>query len=745
MNWANIRLIMAREIRDQLRDRRTLFAIAVLPLLLYPLIGMGYLQIAQFMAEQRTRIWLVGTETLPDVPPLLVDGKFEGSLHTNAEHGRLYELTITPEVSSLADVQRQAARAIRDGRYDAVICFGRDFPDALVRASPPKGADGSPAPERDFPEALQGEEAGPEIFYDQAKDSSRIAYERLNVLLTRWRNQIVDSGLRQRAIPQVAAQPFHVVQRDVSRADGRRAMAWSKIVPFVMLAWALTGAFYPAIDLCAGEKERGTLETLLCSPALRSEIVWGKLLTVTLFSMSTSLLNLTSMATTGVLIMGRLAKLAATDGRYDIGIPPLWLFGWFVLILVPIAALFSALSMAFASMARSSKEGQYYLMPLMLVSMPLLMLPLMPAVDLDLGNSLIPVTGVFLLLRSLVEGQYWVAARFAIPVMGVTCVCCWLAIRWATTQFEDESVLFHDSDRFRLRWWLVHLVRDRADLPTPTQAIMCGMLLLLIRFFSGFAFTAPTNWASFVELTLATQLVFILTPALLMAVVLTRNVRRTLSLRWPPLQAIPAAVLLAAVLHPAATAFSHFVQTLYPLSEQALAQLQPLQDALGQAPSIWHVVLLLAVLPAICEEVAFRGFMLAGLRRMGPGLAIVLTSLFFGIAHTLLQQSLTAFALGLILGFLAIRTGSLIPSILFHVTHNSLQLAVSLLVAKYGWPFHAAGKVNDMGMVEYASPVVVASAAASMLVLYWLHLTLKQSEAQATRKKSSSGAVVVAG
>ena len=55
---------------------------------------------------------------------------------------------------------------------------------------------------------------------------------------------------------------------------------WSKILPFVVLIWALTGAFYPAIDLCAGEKERGTLETLLSSPAQRSEIVWGKLLSV---------------------------------------------------------------------------------------------------------------------------------------------------------------------------------------------------------------------------------------------------------------------------------------------------------------------------------------------------------------------------------------------------------------------------------------------------------------------------------
>ncbi len=72
------------------------------------------------------------------------------------------------------------------------------------------------------------------------------------------------------------------------------------------MIWALTGAFYPAIDLCAGEKERGTLETLLSSPAQRSEIVTGKLLTVMLFSIATSVLNLVSMGLTGALVISHL-------------------------------------------------------------------------------------------------------------------------------------------------------------------------------------------------------------------------------------------------------------------------------------------------------------------------------------------------------------------------------------------------------------------------------------------------------
>ena len=91
----------------------------------------------------------------------------------------------------------------------------------------------------------------------------------------------------------------------------RDGAMWSKILPMLLLLWALTGAFYPAIDLCAGEKERGTLETLLSSPAERSEIVLGKLLTIMLFSIATAVLNLASMGITGRLVLTQHAGLRA--------------------------------------------------------------------------------------------------------------------------------------------------------------------------------------------------------------------------------------------------------------------------------------------------------------------------------------------------------------------------------------------------------------------------------------------------
>ena len=77
MNWSNVKLIFRRELRDQLRDRRTLFTVVILPLVLYPLLGMSLLQVTQFMREHPTKIWVVGAENLPDDPPLISNGEID--------------------------------------------------------------------------------------------------------------------------------------------------------------------------------------------------------------------------------------------------------------------------------------------------------------------------------------------------------------------------------------------------------------------------------------------------------------------------------------------------------------------------------------------------------------------------------------------------------------------------------------------------------------------------------------------
>ena len=708
MHWSNIKLIFVREFRDQLRDRRTLFMIAVLPLLLYPLLGMSFFQVTQFMREHAIRVLLIGAPNSPDLPPLVEDGHFATKLFTNAENARLLRLALEPLETTGAEAARetleQARRDMQSGNYEVVVYFPPNFVEQFGRFHSSLLHEPSGGADHKIPNV--------EIYPNLAKDASKAAYRRVSDVLDHWREEIGRQNLKDSQLPASAAKPFDITTLDVAEDGQHKAAVWSKILPFVLLIWALTGAFYPAIDLCAGEKERGTLETLLSSPAERIEIVWGKLLTIMLFSMATAILNLTSMAITGSFVLSQLPNL---------GPPPGLAIVWLLVALIPISALFSALCLAIAAFARSTKEGQYYLMPLVLVVMPLTILPMAPGVELNLGNSLIPITGVVLLLRVMLEGNYLEALPYIPLVVTITLCCCWMAIRWATNQFNTESVLFRESERWDVSLWLKHLKRDREATPSFAEAMLCGVLILVVRFFMSFALPVPENPHDFAVLAAVTQLVVVATPALLMTIMLTRSPAQTLLLRKPFLVAPLAALVLALTLHPAVSLLQNIVLRVYPLSEDLVKKLDGLVTTSG---NLWVMLLVLAVLPAICEELAFRGFILSGLRRMGhKWTAIVISSLFFGATHAIFQQSLIAFLVGVVIGFVAVQTGSLLPGVLFHMTHNSLGLLTKeitpALADKGHWLHWLMRADSEHGLYHW--PVVALSVLVSAAILVWFH------------------------
>jgi len=672
MRLANVKLILSREVRDQLRDRRTLFMIAVLPILLYPLLGMSFIQLQQFMREQVTTVLVVGARDLSEDPPLIVNARFAEELFNEANDAALLELHFArsepPATGEMPDPCAAARRAVRSGRYDAAICFPDNFGKAMasVRRAVEEGRVEGIAVRR------------PEIIYTTANEKSQIAFVRLSRVLDRWAQNVGRKNLIAGGFPVSAAKPFDVETADVADQTAYRGAAlWSKILPIILLIWALTGAFYPAVDLCAGEKERGTMETLLSSPAGRSEIVLGKLLTIMLFSMTTAVLNLAAIGLTGWLVFGQMVEFSAP--------PPLAAL-WLLVALVPISALFSALCLALAAFARSTKEGQYYLMPLLLVTMPLAVLPMSPAVELNLGNSLIPITGVVLLLRSVLEGNYWQALQFLPVVLAVTLAACLLAIRWAVDQFNCESVLFREGERLDPWLRLRRLMRDRQPTPTVAAAVFCGVLILVVRFFMSFALGMPADFNGFLKIALVTQLAVIAAPALLMTVILSSSIRQTLLLRLPSWRMLAAAALLAVVLHPVVNYLQVLVTRLYPVSEEVK---QIMERFFREPPSFWLLVLAIAVVPAVCEELAFRGFILSGFRHLGhKWRAIIYSALLFGLTHAILQQSLIACLVGVVIGYVAVQTGSIIPCMVFHVLHNSLALATTQITPELldRWP-----------------------------------------------------------
>jgi sodium transport system permease protein len=258
-------------------------------------------------------------------------------------------------------------------------------------------------------------------------------------------------------------------------------------------------------------------------------------------------------------------------------------------------------------------------------------------------------------------------------------------------------------------------------------------LIDVVQFFARLAISGaapPSPDFSFLVLLICiSQVVCIALPALLMTIMFTRSRLKTLLLdRTPKLAACIAAVLLAVTIHPLAQQMINWIQKLYPIQDAVQAQSQAIEQMLATSPYVWLPFVLMAVLPAICEELAFRGFILSGLRHLGhKWWAIALSAVFFGMAHTVVQQSLSAAALGLVIGYVAVQTTSLVPAILFHASYNSLMLAIGLSPQFIGylrerWPNMMSLLVEgDAEGVTYRMPVVIASAVLSLILLRWLH------------------------
>ncbi|MEQ1825612.1 MAG: ABC transporter permease subunit/CPBP intramembrane protease [Pirellula sp.] len=714
MNWSHVKLIFHRELRDQFRDRRTMFTICILPLLLYPLMGMVMLQVAQFHREQHVSIGVFGYDSWPIESPLFTETNNDGQI-------RWKKLTIDGDVSAtLSELElvdsrndsnprtvsnenyvidsRSAEKLLKQVESDVVVWIPPSF-HTSVNAAPLV------------------------ILSNQRWERSQLAVRLLGERLDEWHRGWVRTRLSEINIGASLVDPPRIKQIDLSLPEMKRALVWSKLLPFVMLVWALTGAFYPAIDLCAGEKERGTLETLLCSPARRKEIVWGKLLTVMCFSVGTALLNLISMHVTTSIVITRFAGLGANDMITALGPLPLHSMGWLVLLVIPIAAMFSALALAVASLARSTKEGQYYLMPLLLVGLPLVMLPMLPGVTLSPGTSVVPVTGAVLMSRALMDGEYGHALLHLPTVVTVTVLCCLLAVRWAIRQFESESVMFRDSERSTMTQWFVNVWRYREDTPNANESILCGLLILVCLFFGRLALgNVPLSWNSIVQSTIVIQVGMILGPALIMAVMLTRSVRKAMRLHRPrPLEML-ATAMLAVSLHPTYAAFAAAVGNEYKLGEQTTALLMQFDSIISSTP-LWAVLLVLAVFPAVCEELVFRGFLFAGLSRNGGHIrAILATAVLFGMSHGVLQQTITASVMGVLIGWLAYRTGSVACTIVFHTVHNSISMILASHSSRgsnvSSWLVWAIEQQD--GRLEYSAIWCTLSVGVAITLLAWI-------------------------
>jgi sodium transport system permease protein len=699
MRWSNVWTIFRREVRDQARDRRTLFMVFVLPILLYPLLGMGILQVAFSKPDPPREVIVLGAEFLPESPGLLTATKdgFLPEFFENPADAEKLKLKIEAAGS---EWERSTVRqyGIREKLIKAVVMIPADVKAQLAK-------DGS---------------AKIPIDYLSTNDASKLAFFQIQDVIGRWNDKILKGRLAKDNKPASYVEPVRTSGSDVATRAEAGGNVWARLFPFLLVIMALTGAFYPAVDLCAGEKERGTMETLLICPASRTEIVIGKFLTIVLASMLTALLNLVSMGLTGFQLAKTASSIAGSTSAGILAPPTLTAGFWMVVILVPLAIFLGAICLSVAVMAKSMKEGQYYMTPLYMIALPLILLTFLPGIELTPFYSLVPITGVALLLKSLLMGEYAVARQYFLWVLVPMVIYGGVALRWAVEQFNRESVLFRESERFDVSSWLKYLFKTRQDTPSATQALLCFTLMLVLAWFAMQAI--GTSIDPLVGMGIG-HLIFIFAPPVVMSFLLTRSPVTTLRLVKPDARYLWIAIGLAFALNPLVREFGHFVDQIFPPPKLVLEQVSKMIAIIPKNPLLG--LLVFALIPAITEEIAFRGFILSGLERnYKTWTAILFSAFLFGYLHVLLSlfsQLFPGILHGIVLGWLAVRSRSLFPGIAYHLINNGMGVilvAIGASLSSLGWLF----RDTEQGLFQWPVVILGSSIAA---VLLWLLAKVK--------------------
>lgn len=394
--WENIRLLFFKEITGAIRDRRTLILTVFFPLIFYPLILMV---MGRFTAAEQTRL----EEMIPTV--IVVDRANDETFRRHLRSTQtLYPLFYDDVDQGLLDRKSGIGQVVM---------------------------------------SVDKESGGPGIglnvalYYDQTDQGATIAAARVRDFLEGYLKEVIRDKLDALGFDyDELSPPLSVRVEDVSSGESVGRMILSRLLPYFMVLAILTGAMGLGAEITAGEKERGTIATLLVSQLSRTQIVLGKFLTILTVSLVSSLLSAVGLLI-GVRFFGGGLAPVGTVVTFSLGLTDL---GFMLVVLVPLAVILASLVVIVGSFARSQKEASTYLMPIYMVIILVGLISMTGGVSFAGTRFLIPVANSIYALQEIIEGNLQISHLLYTLVANT--LCGGLLIAASIGLFKREAVLF---------------------------------------------------------------------------------------------------------------------------------------------------------------------------------------------------------------------------------------------------------------------------------------------------------------
>ncbi|MCF6225382.1 MAG: ABC transporter permease [Xanthomonadales bacterium] len=383
-----------KEIKENLRDKRSMASSIVMGSIFGPLLMLGLMNLIVKMQQDKA-------EEQMEVPII------------NIEHANNFQKFLISSDVKILSISKDPAQAIRDQDHDLVLVIDESFSESFNSGKPAKI----------------------KLYYDDsAKGVAKVSVNRIKRLVGAYSSGVGKMRLQLRGIPPNLIEAVVIEDHDISTTQSRGAMLLS-VLPYFLILGLFMGSMYLAIDTTAGEKERKSLEPLFLNPVSRTHILSGKLAATVSFGLLTLVLTMIAFKLTIPFYPFDELGMSFTLDMTNIFI----LF----LVLFPLALLAGSIQTIIASFSKSFKEAQTYVGLVIIIPMiPSMLLMFMPIKE-KLWMMLVPILSQNIIINKLVRGDVVAVIDIVVAVLATLIsglILAWIAVRL----YNKETMLFSD-------------------------------------------------------------------------------------------------------------------------------------------------------------------------------------------------------------------------------------------------------------------------------------------------------------